>query len=258
MAGGALMAESETTAARRTSVLLEEYKELGAEIRARIDLQHRNMNVLVVLVTAVTGYLVKYASDHGLGGTASSLAHSELVVLISLTTLVINVFLWRHLDHDVNVIDKAAYVNTVLRPALLQHAGPGPLLGFERFLHERRAARPRRWGPFLVFGKEDVPMFVLLIMYLLAGWYLRLHVPQHAGEARAVFDALLYVGSALTVISLAMAIAVGREYATVGGEELPVAPGESPEATGELPPAAGDPPPEPQPAEFDAPPSALS
>jgi len=201
--------------ALRVSVMLEEFKELGAEVRTRIELQHRNMNVFLVLVTAVTGYLVKYASDHGLDETAESLIHSDLLVLAALVIPVANVFLWRQLDHDVNIIDKTAYVNGVLRPDMIDAVG-GDILGFETFLHERRSTRTYRLGPFLALGKEDVPIFLVTGIYLIADWYLRLHVPGHAGPAHELFDILLYVGSGLTIVSLWMATAVGREYATLG------------------------------------------
>jgi hypothetical protein len=201
--------------ALRVSVMLEEFKELGAEVRTRIELQHRNMNVFLVLVTAVTGYLVKFASDHGLDETAESLVHNDLLALAALVIPVANVFLWRQLDHDVNIIDKTAYVNEVLRPDMIDAVG-GDILGFETFLHERRSTRTYRLGPFLALGKEDVPIFLVTGIYLVAGWYLRLHVPDHAGAAQGLFDILLYVGSGLTLVSLWMAIAVGREYATLG------------------------------------------
>jgi hypothetical protein len=206
-------------AASQVTVMLDEYKEIGTETRTRIDLQHRNMNVLVVLVTAVTGYLVKYASEHGLGTHGASLAHSEIAILVALVPVVTNVFLWRHLDHDVNIIDKAAYVRTVLRPALVESLEGRSVLDFESFLHFRRKLRPQRWGPFLALGQEDVPMFLILVSYLGASWYLLLHVQHHAGSGHDVFDGLVYVGTLLTAISAVMAVGVGREYARVGADD---------------------------------------
>lgn len=230
--------------ALRVSVMLEEFKELTAEMRTRIDLQHRNMNVFLVLATAVTGYLVKFASDHGLDKAGESLVRSDLLVLAALVILVANVFIWRQLDHDVNIIDKAAYVNEVLRPNMIDAVGK-ELLGFETFLHERRSTRLHRLGPFLVLGKEDVPIFLVTGIYLIADWYLRFHVSGHAGPAHELFDILLYVGSGLTVVSLWMAITVGREYATLGKIRLekngnPTAPADAylPECDSEQP--AGD------------------
>lgn len=243
--------------ALRMSVMLEEFKELAAEVRTRIELQHRNMNVFIVLATAVTGYLVKFASDHGLDETAESLVYSDLLVLAALVIPVANVFIWRQLDHDVNIIDKTAYVNEVLRPDMNDTVG-GEILGFETFLHERRRTRMFRLGPFLALGKEDVPIFLVTGIYLLVDWYLRFKVPDHAGPAHELFDILLYVGSGLTIVSLWMAIVVGREYATLGkiglvereskpapaAAPMPEAGGEQPTGEGKIP-SEGPAPPSP-------------
>ena len=230
VAGGALVFSSENQGPR-VSALTDEYKELTAEIRIRIDLQQRNMNVLVILLTAITGYLVAYAGDHGLD--THGVADSEVLLLVALAPVLINLFIWRHVDHDVNIIDKAAYINRVLRPALTECTGGKPVLGFEEFLHHRRRARPRRVGPFLDFGKEDVPMFFLLVTFLAAGWLVRFTVHSRAGEARTIFDVTLYMGTALLFVSLIMAILVGTGYRNVGGPDQETA---VPEA---VPPASG-------------------
>jgi hypothetical protein len=195
------------------TTMLEELKDLDAEIRLRIDLQHRNMNVLVVILTAVTGFLMKYVSENGL----AALAVSELVVLIAMVPFIINVFLWRHLDHDVNIIDKASYIHGVLRPRVAAQLGGAEVLDFESHLHARRQTRSRRFGPFLNVGKEDLPMFLFLGIYLLSGWYIRTQSGGHAGSAHAVFDAFLYLGTLLSLLSVLMAVGVGNEYRKVGG-----------------------------------------
>ncbi len=233
MAGGTVTPASDPQALR-VAVMLEEFKELGAEVRTRIELQHRNMNVFLVLVTAVTGYLVKFVSEHGLSESADSLIHSDLLALAALVIPVANVFLWRQLDHDVNIIDKTAYVNEVLRPEMIESVG-GTILNFETFLHHRRSTRTSRLGPFLALGKEDVPIFLVTGIYLIADWYLRLRVPGHAGPASALFDALLYLGSLLTLVSLWMAVAVGREYATLGKARDEEPPDKAPSGTASPP-----------------------
>lgn len=80
-------------------VLLDEYKELSSDIRTRVDLQHRNVNLLVVLMTAITGYLFNYWNDHGLQHGADALVRSEVAALIVVAPLFASVFVWRHLDH---------------------------------------------------------------------------------------------------------------------------------------------------------------
>jgi hypothetical protein len=241
MAGDSLMGEPLVAA------ILDEYKELSAEVRTRLDLQQRNMNVLAVLVTAITTYLVSYVTTRS-SSTATVIAYtafgtSEIVVLASLVPVIINVFLWRHLDHDANIIDKASYINTVLRPALVEAVGLDTALGFEKFLHARRKTRPRRMGPLLGLGQEHVPMFAFSAVYLAECWYLRFRVPHRAASSSGLFDGLLYVGTALTAMSIVMAIAVGREYARVGqvtqllsGKTEPV----PPPSIGEIDPPPGE------------------
>lgn len=208
----------------RITILLEEYKELGQEIRLRINLQQTNMNVLIVLVTAITGYLLTDAADHGLNTGHTSLVQSPLVTLVALTPLAINIFLWRHLDHDANIIDKAAYINSVLRPEMMKLTGGSPVLGFEVFLHHRRKSRPNRLGPFLALGQDHMPMFILAGVYLAFGWYVRFSVRGHAGDFQTAFDILLYVSTILTIISAAMGNAVGHEYNTVGTGNMSLQP----------------------------------
>jgi hypothetical protein len=221
-----------TADSQHVTILLEEYKELGAENRLRINLQQSNMNVLIVLVTAVTGYLATYVTDHGLNSGRTSLVLSPVVTLVVLTPVVINIFLWRHLDHDVNIIDKAGYMNSVLRPELTKITGGEPVLAFEVYLHHRRKSRPRKLGPFLAFGQDHVPMFILAGAYLAFGWYIRLAVSGHAGEFQTTFDYMLYAGTLLTIVSITMGNAVGREYNTVGAEALAAGPDTQQNAVG--------------------------
>jgi hypothetical protein len=209
--------------------LLEEYKALRAEILARLDLQHKNMNVLVALVSAITGFLVKYASDHGLSGHGATLVNSQIVTLVPLAALSINVFLWRHADHDVGIIDAACYLEQRLRPAIVSELGPGRYLGYETFLSERRRGRRRHASRLVSLGNENVSMFVLLAIFLAAGWCVRLTSPGGAGNAHGVFNVLLYLASGLTVFSLVISFVVGFNYMRI----LPV-----PTAAHSLDPAA--------------------
>jgi hypothetical protein len=192
--------------------LLEEYKTLRTEILARLDLQHKNMNVLVVLISAITGFLLKYAGEHGLSGDGATLVNNQVITLVPLAALSINVFLWRHTDHDVGIIDAASYLEQRLRPALLDKLGPGQYLGYEAFLSKRRERRSRRMSRLVSLGNENVTMFVLLAIFLAGGWCIRLTSPDGAGSAHDVFTVLLYLATTLTAFSLAISLAVGRYY----------------------------------------------
>jgi hypothetical protein len=120
------------------------------------------------------------------------------------------------MDHDVNILDKAAYINEVLRPALSKLTGPAPVLGFEKFLSRRRQMRTRRVGPLLDIGREDIPMFLLLFAYLGGSWYVRVAVSEYAGEGAGIYDALLYLASIVSIISVVMSILIGANYRTIG------------------------------------------
>lgn len=200
---------------RRLAAALAEYEGLQAENRLRIDLQHRNMNVLLVLVTAASGYLASYASQHGVEGP-KGLLHNDIAVVVVLVPIVINAFIWRHLDHDINIIDKADYVFFHLRPLVLEGTDSRTVLNFERFIHARRQRRFRRALPTINLGKEDLPMFIFLAIYVAGAWYTRLVVRGYAGGGETLFAILLYIASGLTIISLAMAVSVAREYRRLG------------------------------------------
>lgn len=178
---------------RAVTVLMEEMRSHAGDIRSRVDLQHRNFNVFIVLTTALTGYLVNYWNDHGLQDGPDALLNSEILLLILLVPLFACVFAWRHADHDANIIDDAAYVETAINPKLRRYAADEELLRWEEFLRRRRTRRMRRVGPVAMFSTEPVIMALIATIYLFAAWYLRIDQSAHAGEAEQWFDLLLYV-----------------------------------------------------------------
>ncbi len=223
--------------ASSVGTLLDEYRALRAEILARLDLQHKNMNVLVVLISAVTGFLVKYASDHGLSGAGETLVNSQIVTLVPLAALPINVFLWRHADHDIGIIDAANYLERRLRPAIVDKLGPGQYLGYESFLSECRRERSRRVTRLVSLGNENVTMFLLLTIFLAAGWCIHFTTPGSAGSAHGVFNALLYLALTLTLFSLAISFIVGVNYLRIQPSRPADAPKEDAAGEGPVAPA---------------------
>jgi hypothetical protein len=204
-------------------VLMEELRSHAGDIRNRVDLQHRNFNVFIVLTTALTGYLVNYWNDHGLQHGSEALLHSEIVLLVLLVPLFACVFVWRHTDHDANIIDDAAYVEMNVVPKLRHYAGDQSLLRWEEFLRKRRVQRMRRVGPVAMFSTEPVIMGLIGALYLAAAWYLRTTLTSYAGEAEQVFDILLYVDSAVFVLSAYIAAATSfGGYAELGSPSAPV------------------------------------
>ena len=216
------MTEARDQEERALGVWMEELKTHAGDIRNRVDLQHRNFNVFIVLTTALTGYLVNYWNDHGLQDGADALLHSEIVLLILLVPLFACVFAWRHADHDANIIDDAAYVETVVRPKLRSYAGDPSLLQWESFLRRRRVERMKRVGPVAMFSTEPVIMGLIGAIYIGAAWYLSGTQDAYAGEAQQLFDLLLYVDSALFALTayITAATAFGG-YGDLGAADAP-------------------------------------
>jgi hypothetical protein len=196
---------------------MEEMRSHAGDIRNRVDLQHKNFNVFIVLTTALTGYLINYWNDHGLQDGSAALLHSEIILLVLLVPLFACVFAWRHADHDANIIDDAAYVETVVCPKLRSYAEDQELLRWEAFLRRRRIQRMRRVGPVAMFSTEPVIMALIAVIFLFAGWYLRLDQTAYAGEAERLFDVLLYVDTLIFAISIYISAATAfGGYADLG------------------------------------------
>ncbi len=205
---------SDTREELQLRVWLEEYRAMSTDIGNRIELQHRNVSLAIIVLTAITGYLVNYWSNHSL----DALVSSEIATLIAIGPLVASIFLWRHIDHDANIIDKADYIEAVVRPNVGTIAGDDNLLGFERFLRHRRVKR-RPWaiGPMVILlGTEHAILLLYFGVYLACGWYVRVSVSDRAGEAEALFDTLLYIGSGLLGVSAFMLVGIGLMYSTLG------------------------------------------
>jgi hypothetical protein len=221
MDAGALMSgKQDKSSDHAVEILMEELKSHAGDIRNRVDLQHRNFNVFIVLTTALTGYLVNYWNEHGLKLGADALLHSEIILLVLLVPLFACVFVWRHVDHEANIIDDAAYVESAVAPKLRSCAGDEELLQWERFLRQRRVQRMRRVGPVAMFSTEPVIMGLIGGLYLFAAWYLHTSQGKYAGEAEGAFEILLYVDSFVYALSayVAAATAFGG-YGALGSTE---------------------------------------
>jgi hypothetical protein len=197
----------------QVSSWMEQYKSTTAAIAARIDLQQRNANVNAVLVTASAGYLFTFWSKDGYAGVAQT----EFSVLFAIMPLLSLAFVWRHIDHDSNIVDFAEYVALVIRPELRALVGRDTIT-FESFLRKRRWQRIG--GTFLVsiLGNEAVIMVVLTIPYLGYAWFLRISEPKRAGSASAFFDALVYLDTALFLLTLYLLARSAILYGRLGSE----------------------------------------
>jgi hypothetical protein len=150
--------------------------------------------------------------------------NNQIVTLVPLAALSVNVFLWRHADHDIGIIDAASYLEQRLRPAIMNSLAPGQYLGYETFLSERRQGRSRHASRLVSLGNENTTMFLLLAIFLAAGWCILITTPSGAGNAHGVFDALLILASVLTVFSLVISLVVGADYKRIVPSSLPATP----------------------------------
>jgi hypothetical protein len=130
-------------------VWLEEYKALSADIQNRVTLQHGLMNFLLLIVSASAVVIGSVLKDN--------LIHqyqSEIKLLLMVLPILFFFFVWRHANHDLNIIDKAAYINHTLRPNVVAITGDASVLGFERFLERARQRRHIDFGALIWWGGE--------------------------------------------------------------------------------------------------------
>lgn len=88
-------------------------------------------------------------------------------------------------------------------------------LSVEDFLKQRRKRRLLTLTPLVALGNEHIPLLLFSGAYLSLGWYVRLHVPNHAGEAHKLFDWILYGASVLLVVTVWMVYRSARGYLDV-------------------------------------------
>ena len=94
-------------------------------------------------------------------------------------------FVWRHIDHDQNIIDKASYIDYEIRRRVVVLTGAS-VLDFDGLLRARRHSRARRIGPLVFLGNEHVIMLLLVAGYLAVCWYVRISWKDYAGSAQCV------------------------------------------------------------------------
>jgi len=196
----------------RFEVWMEEYRGLTADISNRVDLQHKNVNLSLILLSAFSGYLFDYWNSH----TFDEVKRGEIASLIVLAPLLALFFVWRHLDHDSNIIEKAEYIQRIVRPQLVGITGDSDVLGFEGYLRRSRLRRIYHMGPLWVLGNEHLIPLSYISAYFAFAWYLRLGVDGRAGEAKHLFDYALYLGSGLLIVSMLMSVTITVRYSRIG------------------------------------------
>ncbi|MGC1185490.1 MAG: hypothetical protein WBA31_10150 [Candidatus Dormiibacterota bacterium] len=204
------MSEEQSGVDRRLTAWLEEYKSLAADVGARVGLQQSNASLAIVFISGLTGYVVTYWTSHGL----HSLLASETALLLTLVPIIGQFFIWRHIDHDWNIIDKANYIDKHIRPGVQACCGDPSVLSFEQHL---RIARQKR-AALSLLGNEHIVVFGAIGVYLATCWYVIVSVPHAAGQGHGLFVLLVYIGTALTGASLWTAAVTGWRYTKIGIE----------------------------------------
>jgi len=201
-------------------IWLEEYKALTADIGRRVDLQHKNLNLFLVLLSAFAGFIFNYWNDHSF----DQLQTGEIAVLFAIAPLLGLFLVWRHLDHDSNIIDKARYLDGHVRPNLVELSGDDGVLMFDRFLVASRPQRTKTQGPLWILGNEHILPIAYVAIYLAFAWHLRLEVPNRAGEADVVFDFVLYGASIIFLGAIIVSGLIVYQYSQIGKESSPLSP----------------------------------
>jgi hypothetical protein len=140
-------------------IWLEEYKTLSSDIQSRVILQHGLMNYLLLIVSAASIILATLLKDN-LFSKYQDAFHTYLLIL----PLLFYFFVWRHSNHDINIIDKASYINNVIRPNIIILGGDVSILGFEIFLKNARQNRLKQFGYLIWLSGEH--FFHLLLAFI--------------------------------------------------------------------------------------------
>ena len=147
------------------SCWLEDFKSLAGDIGSRVKLQHGLLNFQILVTVGLAGFLVALIKDGN-----KCIYDDEVKFIILLFPLVFCFFAWRHLNHDVNIIDKATYIYNVIRPNLVNLCGDNKLFGFEMFLEKCRKERTKKFGFLIWLGGEHFIHILFSMILLLLGY----------------------------------------------------------------------------------------
>ena len=175
--------------------LLEEYRVLANDIQSRVALQHGLFNFLILVAVAVAGLLGALLKDD-----AEAIYREDMKLCLLFLPTVFAFFVKRHLNHDVNIIDKAAYIHQVLRPKVARALGNRRVLEFEAFLRERRATRTQQFSLFVWLGNEQYLHLLLCFVSLVCAYSVFFLGPGEWRLARSVQEVLMFSAQSILLI----------------------------------------------------------
>lgn len=197
-------------------IWIEEYKALSADIQNRVTLQQGLLNYLLLAFSISAVIIAALLKDANLNQY-----QNECKVLILILPTLSSFFVLRHSEHDLNIIDKAKYINNVLRPNIILLTGDQNILGFEKYLNKSRNDRLNNFGNIILAGIESSfhLFFVGLTFYIsLYAFFLgsgELTVISYSETDFLIFllqDVLLLIDSILFVLIIKVIFKVGSAY----------------------------------------------
>jgi len=203
---------SEKVANEVSTIWIEEYKMLGADIIQRVGLQHQLLSLNLIFLSTIAGYVFNYGLTNGW----DQIVKSEVLILSAIAPFVSLIFTWRHIDHDSNIIDKANYIESVISPNLNRLLNQNGLLGFDRHLTRSRIRRVKSVGLFAWLGNDHVITISYALIFIVAGWLIMCKHVEYAGVLKNVYCSFIVVDTILMVITIYMAIKTAFRYRAIG------------------------------------------
>jgi len=197
---------------------LEEYKVISSDIQNRVTLQHGLFNMNILLAVGLLGFLANIIKTD-----LNLITIYPIRLLLEGLPLIMSFFVWRHLNHDANIVDKAIYIHTVIRPHVGDLCGDTEILGFEKYLEERRRERLARFGFAIWLGGEHFFHLLFSFAFLFIGYAVFIFQPGNWILAKNIKDVFLYGAengllllSTLSIIAtLSLRIKIAKAYSNI-------------------------------------------
>lgn len=190
-------------------VLLEHNKTMSQGIYQRIDLQQKLLNFQLIFIGIVGAFAAK---------DPSILAGLNGIPLLVIIPLVLMLFIWGHLNHDMMIIAYSKYLHHFIHPEINRSVN-STLHPYECFLHE---FRKKKTTILSNLGSEYILAFILspITLAFLAGV-----ISKNSGtltfqiipkiNTEQLLYGILYTEIFLFIITIILRIAVTLEYSKI-------------------------------------------
>jgi hypothetical protein len=196
------------------AIWVEEFKKLNDGIRARIELQQKNGQAALVFVAGIITFLASSASSSK--EKFSELAEQPIVLLFPLVSVVVSIFVLRHLNHDLGIIDRVSYIESVIRPKLVLAVADPDILGFESYMVQRRQSSV---GRIRLLGSEHVILLALDILFLMVATWIYIEYDIFASVS-VLYWVLLILGALSLVVTVIFSVKVALQYVLANSTQV--------------------------------------